>query len=84
MHLRGQRSALYLFVQNRAWDGTRSGGPLFAILWRIGMVAESLSFGPLGETCVHLCVDMQRLFVAGSPWGMPWMARVVPRICALA
>jgi nicotinamidase-related amidase len=48
------------------------------------MAAESLSFGPLGENCVHLCVDMQRLFVPGSPWGMPWMERVLPQICALA
>src|SRR5581483_3709934 len=32
----------------------------------------------------HLCVDMQRLFAEASPWHIPWMPRVLPRIVALA
>ena len=32
---------------------------------------------------VHLCVDMQRLFVDDTPWRMPWAERVIPRIARL-
>ena len=38
---------------------------------------------PLGQGAVHLCVDMQRLFLPGTPWGLDWMPRVLPRIVAL-
>jgi nicotinamidase-related amidase len=38
---------------------------------------------PLGPGAVHLCVDMQRLFLPGTPWGLDWMPRVLPRIVAL-
>ncbi|MBI0434696.1 cysteine hydrolase family protein [Roseomonas sp. KE0001] len=34
--------------------------------------------GPLSERCLHLCIDMQRLFGLGSPWHTPWMERVLP------
>lgn len=27
--------------------------------------------------CLHLCVDMQRLFGPGSPWAVPWSERVL-------
>lgn len=30
--------------------------------------------------CVHLCVDMQRLLEAGSPWHTPWLPRVLPQV----
>ena len=43
-----------------------------------------LKFGPLGETAVHLCVDMQRLFAEPTDWATPWMNRVLPnavRLC---
>jgi nicotinamidase-related amidase len=39
---------------------------------------------PLGEGAVHLCVDMQRLFLPGTEWGLDWMPRVLPRVAALA
>ncbi|MNE36298.1 putative hydrolase [compost metagenome] len=29
---------------------------------------------------VHLCVDMQRMFVEDTPWRMPWAERVLPVI----
>jgi nicotinamidase-related amidase len=38
---------------------------------------------PLGPGTVHLCVDMQRLFLPGTPWGLEWMPRVLPRVVAL-
>lgn len=44
------------------------------------MSSPGLVHGPLGEGCLHVCVDMQRLFAEGSEWAMPWMNRVVPRI----
>lgn len=32
---------------------------------------------------VHLCVDMQRLFVDDTPWRTPWAERVIPVIARL-
>lgn len=43
-----------------------------------------LKFGPLGEDAAHLCVDMQKLFAPGSPWGAPWVARRLPAVTMLA
>lgn len=43
-----------------------------------------LRFGPLGASARHLCIDMQRLFIEATPWATPWMARVLPRVVALA
>src|SRR5690606_22630513 len=34
----------------------------------------------LGDTCLHLCVDMQRLFAPGGPWEVPWTQKVLPAI----
>lgn len=39
-----------------------------------------LRFGPLGANCVHLCVDMQRLFAEETAWHTPWMNRVLPAV----
>jgi nicotinamidase-related amidase len=39
-----------------------------------------LRHGPLGANCVHLCVDMQRLFSEKTDWNTPWMVRVLPNI----
>ncbi|MBV8184321.1 MAG: cysteine hydrolase [Hyphomicrobiales bacterium] len=39
---------------------------------------NALQHGTLGPTCVHLCVDMQRLFAEDTAWRTPWMARVSP------
>ena len=36
--------------------------------------------GALGETCLHLCVDTQRLFREETDWHTPWLARVLPRV----
>ncbi|MXP64530.1 cysteine hydrolase [Roseomonas sp. M0104] len=44
---------------------------------------EHLKHGPLTESCVHLCIDMQRLFAEG-PWETPWMKRVLPMVERLA
>lgn len=40
--------------------------------------------GPLGSSCIHLCVDMQSIFLPGSAWGAPWMERALPAIEELA
>ena len=44
------------------------------------MAAAGLAHGPLGESSLHLCVDMQRLFAPGGPWPVPWAQRVLPLI----
>lgn len=35
---------------------------------------------PLSPKCLHLCVDMQRLFREKTDWHTPWMARVIPTV----
>lgn len=41
-------------------------------------MSDALHHGPLGAHCIHLCVDMQRLFAEETDWYMPWMKRVCP------
>jgi nicotinamidase-related amidase len=43
-----------------------------------------LRFGPLGENCAHLCIDMQKLFAEGTEWHTPWMKRVLPMVERIA
>jgi nicotinamidase-related amidase len=45
---------------------------------------DDLRFGPLTETCIHLCVDMQRLFAEETEWHTPWMDRVRPKVRAIS
>jgi nicotinamidase-related amidase len=45
---------------------------------------DELRYGPPGETAVHLCVDMQRMFAETTDWKMPWLPRVLPNIVAIA
>lgn len=47
-------------------------------------MADGLRFGPLTQSTVHLCVDMQRMFAAGSAWQSPWVERTLPTIVRLA
>jgi len=42
-----------------------------------------LKFGPLKDA-VHLCIDMQRVFVEETRWHTPWAERVMPQVAALA
>ncbi|MDY0885659.1 cysteine hydrolase [Dongia soli] len=35
-------------------------------------------------SAAHLCVDMQNLLKAGSPWPAPWAERILPKVVALA
>lgn len=44
------------------------------------MGSQGLAHGPLGDTSLHLCVDMQRLFAVGGPWVVPWGEKVLPAI----
>jgi len=48
------------------------------------MAAQGLVHGRLGESCLHICVDMQRLFAPGGPWAVPWAQRILPMIEELA
>jgi nicotinamidase-related amidase len=41
---------------------------------------DELRFGPLGNSCVHLCIDMQRMFAEQTDWCTPWMPRVLPKV----
>ena len=45
--------------------------------------SDTLRYGPPGESAVHLCVDMQRMFAEGTEWKMPWLERVLPNIIAI-
>lgn len=44
------------------------------------MSMPGLAYGPLGSRCMHICVDMQRLFAEPSQWATPWITRVLPQI----
>lgn len=48
------------------------------------MSIQGLVHGPLGANCLHVCVDMQAVFLPGSPWANPWMERVLPAVEELA
>jgi nicotinamidase-related amidase len=41
---------------------------------------NTLRFGALTNTCLHICVDMQRLFAEDTDWHTPWMERVLPNV----
>jgi nicotinamidase-related amidase len=43
---------------------------------------DNLRYGRL-ENCVHICVDMQRMFAEETAWKTPWMKRVLPNVLAL-
>lgn len=67
---------------------TPEGTPGFS-LFRFRMVksiksSEGLKHGPIGANAVHICVDMQRMFAEDTPWKMPWLERVLPRVAAIA
>jgi nicotinamidase-related amidase len=44
---------------------------------------EELHYGPPGESAVHICVDMQKMFAEGTGWKMPWLPRVLPNILSV-
>jgi len=41
---------------------------------------DGVRFGPLGDRWMHVCVDMQRMFVEATPWRAAWMPRVLPLV----
>jgi nicotinamidase-related amidase len=45
--------------------------------------SDTLRYGPPGESAIHRCVDMQRMFAEGTEWKMPWLQRVLPNILAI-
>lgn len=44
---------------------------------------NGLAFGPLGESWVHLCIDMQRMFAEPTDWQTPWLPIVLPKVIQL-
>jgi nicotinamidase-related amidase len=46
-------------------------------------MTQGLRFGPLGERAVHLCVDMQQMFDAGTPWATGWLRKVLAQVVRL-
>jgi nicotinamidase-related amidase len=46
--------------------------------------SDALPHGPLTERTFHLCLDMQNVFAEETPWHMPWMTRVLPRVVSIA
>jgi nicotinamidase-related amidase len=46
-------------------------------------VPSKLREEPIAGSAVHLCVDMQKLYVPGTDWGLEWMPRVLPQVVAL-
>jgi len=49
----------------------------------LSSVSSQIS-APLTARSVHLCVDMQKLFAAGSEWHAPWLERVLPAVERIA
>ena len=45
--------------------------------------SDELRHGAPGETAVHICVDMQRMFAEATDWQMPWLERVLPNIVSI-
>jgi nicotinamidase-related amidase len=44
---------------------------------------DELRYGAPGETTIHLCVDMQRMFAEDTDWNMPWLELVLPNIISI-
>ena len=44
------------------------------------MTPDKLTLGPLTRHAAHLCIDVQNLFLAPTPWHVPWLARILPAI----
>jgi hypothetical protein len=44
---------------------------------------NQLRYGAPGDSAVHICVDMQRMFAEGTDWKMSWLPRVLPNIVAI-
>ena len=44
---------------------------------------DELRYGAPGETAVHICVDMQRMFAEDTEWKMPWLERVLPNVLSI-
>ncbi len=44
---------------------------------------DGLRFGGLGSSWVHICVDMQRMFLNPTLWRAEWMPRVLPVVVRL-
>ena len=48
------------------------------------MSRGSLSFDPLTDRTIHLCVDMQNMFALDTPWRVAWLPQILPKIREIA
>jgi nicotinamidase-related amidase len=48
------------------------------------MSRGSLSFRPLTDRTIHLCVDMQNMFALDTPWQVAWLPEILPKIREIA
>ena len=74
--------------RRRAAGGRRTGRPNRARRRSTpcsdGRASRRCRTAALSPRTVHLCVDMQNLFMPGAPWATPWMPRVLPVVEAVA
>ena len=47
-------------------------------------MTADLPFGPLPAGTVHLCIDMQNVFLEQTEWHVPWMKVILPAVVELA
>src|SRR6185312_4943649 len=45
--------------------------------------SNEFHYGAPGETAVHICVDMQRMFAEATDWKMPWLRQWPARFADL-
>lgn len=48
------------------------------------MAGKGLRFGPISPSAIHLCIDMQRMFLEDTPWRTPWMGHILPKVVELS
>jgi len=66
-------------LHNICWRAGKIGSPKGQYFPEIVMKDENtLRFGALTDTCLHIRVYMQRLFADDTDWHTPWMERVLP------
>ena len=46
-------------------------------------VPSTLREQPFGPSCIHVCVDMQRVYLEPTEWQLPWFPRVLPNVVAI-
>lgn len=50
----------------------------------MGTRLKRTAFPLEGDSVLHLCIDMQRLFADNTAWRVPWLPRVLPAVVEIA